>query len=274
MLLKDYAENGLPFADIPVIDVHGHLSAAANPYIPYPNEEDQAVRFLETLDSVGVDYAIVSMQRGFGTNELDANLDLAKIMTRHPRLLGWVTYIPFLPQPSLDIADACYAVSDRFVGMKIHPDANRCAIGGPEYAPLWEYADARGLRVLTHTWGQSPYSNPEQLHDIARRYPNVAVLIGHSGGRGTAIETAIALANRYDNLYLDLTGAFLYSSWTLERFVRKADPDKLLFSSDATYNDVTWEIGNIAYARVPEEVKEKVLGLNAKRLLKGVIRDM
>jgi predicted TIM-barrel fold metal-dependent hydrolase len=138
----------------------------------------------------------------------------------------------------------------------------------PDYAPMWEYADSKGLLVLVHTWSQCPYSDPVRLLDIAEKYKNVTVLIGHSGGVEPGVTTAIELSNKYENMYLDLTGVFLCSGRPLDYFVSQANPDKLLFSSDAAFNSLTWDIGNVLYARVSEEIKEKVLGLNAQRLLK------
>ncbi|MBP1992262.1 amidohydrolase family protein [Paenibacillus eucommiae] len=271
MLLRDYAEDGLPLQNMLVIDVHCHLGFPADPYVPYQDEEKQLLSFNQTLKRVGVDYFIVSMLRALKSGELEANLDLARMMHTNRNMLGYVTYIPFLQEKSLEIAERCFVISDRFVGMKIHPDLNKYPINGPAYRPMWEFANAKKLFVLVHTWGQSAYSNPVLLHDIARIYKDVKILIGHSGGEGAAIITAIDLSNQYENLFLDLTGSFIYSRRTLEDFVRLADPDKLLFSSDSTYNNLAWEIGNILYSRVPDEVKEKVLGLNAKRLFHNFI---
>lgn len=271
MNLREYAEQGRVLDQFCVIDIHGHLGSPVDPFIPYHSEEEQLVHFSQTMKRVGVDYAVISMIRGLFTDELEANLDLARMMETNRHILGWVTYIPYLQQKSLDIADRCFQLSDRFVGMKIHPDINRYPINGSLYDPLWEFADAKGLLVLVHTWGLGGNSNPLLLEEIAKKYKNVTILIGHSGGMGPAIPAAIDLANKYDNLYLDLTGAFLYSMKTLEYFAAKADHEKLLFSSDATFNDLTWEIGNILYSRVSDELKEKVLGLNAKRLLQKFI---
>lgn len=273
MQLKDYAENGLALTNIPVIDVHCHLGSPADPLVPYRREEEQVVPFIKTMERVGVDYAIISMLRGLHSDELEANLDLAKIMEKHRQILGWVTYIPWLQQKSLEIAETCFNVSNRFIGMKIHPDINKYPMNGPLYTPCWEYADSKGLLVLVHTWSTGAYSNPAMLRGIAETYKNATILIGHSGGMGAGIPIAIELANKYDNLYLDLTGAFIYSTKTLDYFAEHADPEKLLFSSDATFNDLTWEIGNILYARISDDMKEKILGLNAKRLLSKFIGE-
>lgn len=273
MLLKEYAEQGKPLADALVIDVHSHLGFSPSVYMPFAgNEHEQAIYFTSMLDQVGVDYAIVSMMRGLFTNELEANLDLADLMEVHRKLLGYVTYIPSLQRESLEIAERCFTRSDRFVGFKIHPDVNKYPINAPDYMPMWEYADARGLLVLVHTWSQCPYSDPARLFDIAEKYKNVTVLIGHSGGSEPGVTTAIELSNKYESMYLDLTGVFLCSNRTLDYFVRKANPDKLLFSSDSAFNSLTWDIGNILYADISEEIKSKVLGLNAQRLLKGFVQ--
>ncbi|WP_108991753.1 amidohydrolase family protein [Paenibacillus agaridevorans] len=272
MLIKEYAEQGKPLDHVLVIDVHSHLGSSPSIYMPSASKEkEQAILFTTMLDQVGVDYAIVSMMRGLFTNQLEANLDLARLMEVHRKLLGYVTYIPSWQQKSLEIAEQCFSSSDRFVGIKIHPDVNKYPINGPDYAPMWEYADSKGLLVLVHTWSQCPYSDPVRLLDIAEKYKNVTVLIGHSGGVEPGVTTAIELSNKYENMYLDLTGVFLCSGRPLDYFVSQANPDKLLFSSDAAFNSLTWDIGNVLYARVSEEIKEKVLGLNAQRLLKSFL---
>lgn len=270
-MLKDAGKHGIPLHDVLVIDVHGHLGVHPDPFVPEHDEKTQVGLLNPTLDKVGIDYIIVSMLRGLNVGELEANLYLAELMQSHRRILGYITYIPSMINESLTIAEQCFSRSDRFVGMKIHPDVNRYPINGSHYIPLWEYANEKGLIVLVHTWNQSPYANPELLHDIARTYKDATILVGHSGGMGQGITTAIHLANNYDNVYLDLTGAFIYSGKSLDFFVRQTGPDKLLFSSDSVYNNVAWEIGNILYSRVSDEIKLKVLGLNAKRLLSNYI---
>lgn len=271
MKLKDYAEQGCPLDPFFVVDIHSHLGAHPDPYIPYTKEDEQIQRFDQTMSRVGIDFAVVSMLRGLNTGELEANLDLARLMKTYRKVLGWCTYVPQMARRSLDVAEHCFRESDRFIGMKIHPDVNTYPINGPLYDPLWEFADARQLLVLVHTWGTGGNANPGLLRDIMERYHHVKVLIGHSGGMGGAIDLSINLANKYDRLFLDLTGAFLYSQRRLEYFAERADHDKLLFSSDAIFNGMAWEIGNILYARVPDALKEKVLGLNARRLIASFI---
>ncbi|QNK59525.1 amidohydrolase family protein [Paenibacillus sp. PAMC21692] len=270
-MLKDAGKHGIPLNDVLVIDVHGHLGVHPDPFVPEHDEKIQAGLLNPILERVGIDYIIVSMLKGLNIGELEANLYLAELMQSYRKILGYITYIPSMISESLTIAEQCFRLSDRFVGMKIHPDVNKYPINGSGYMPLWEYANEKELIVLVHTWNQSPYANPELLHDIARTYKDATILVGHSGGMGHGITTAIDLSNNYDNVYLDLTGAFIYSGKSLVFFVQQTSSDKLLFSSDSIYNNVAWEIGNILYSRVSDEIKLKVLGLNAKRLLSKFI---
>ncbi|MFC5407598.1 amidohydrolase family protein [Cohnella soli] len=268
MRFSEYAEEGLPLRDILVIDTHCHLGCSPNPFIPYADENEQLIHFQRSMNRVGVDYAAISMMRGLYTDELEANLDLAEMLKTNSNLLGWATYIPYLSDKSLRIAEQCLSASDRFIGLKVHPEVNDYRIDQEKYAPMWEFADERGLLVLAHAWGAN--SDPSLFAEIPARYRNMKLLLAHLGGVEPAITTSLQLANRYDNVYLDLTGSLISSRCTLKQFTERTDPDKLLFSSDMTFLGLYSEIGNVLYADIPDSVKERILGLNAKRLLKCI----
>jgi len=269
MDMMELARKGLPFEDIFLVDMHCHLGAYNSYYIPYLEESEQALQYRRTMEKMGVNYSVVSMLRGLASGELSANLDLYNFMQQDEKLLGWVTYIPSLINESLDIAERCFALTNRFIGFKVHPEINRYPIFGPDYIPMWEYAHERGLIVLAHAWGAN--SEPSMFREIAAQYSNAKILLGHCGGREPEISAAIQLANQYEQVYLDLNGAFIYSRLWLEHFVQRADTSKLLFSSDTMFNNIFWEIGHVAFADIPEAVKVDILGLNAKRLLTGIV---
>lgn len=269
MEVAELVKNGLPLKEITLIDMHCHIGNYNNLYLPYPDEEEQLVHYRRTMERAGAVYSVVSMLRGLASGDLSANLDLAAHMREDPKLLGWVTYIPYLPELSIDTADRCFSLTKQFIGFKVHPEINRYPIEGPDYIPMWEYANDRGLLVLSHAWG--PHSEPSMFRELAARYPNAKILLGHCGGREPEISAAIDLANRFDNVYLDLNGAFIYSRVRMEDFARTANPDKLLFSSDTMFNNIFWELGNVVFAPISEEMKRNILGLNAKRLLKDLL---
>ncbi|MBP1993860.1 amidohydrolase family protein [Paenibacillus eucommiae] len=269
MNIRDLARNGLPLQEIMLIDMHCHIGAYNNLYIPYLDEDEQIIQYNKTMESVGVNYSAISMLRGLASGILGSNLDLYNYMQNDEKLLGWVTYIPSLVNESLDVAERCFALSKQYIGIKVHPEINRYPITDQNYIPMWEYANDKGLIVLAHAWGA--HSEPSMFREIAATYTNTKILLGHCGGREPEISVAIQLANQFDNIYLDLNGAFIYSRIWLENIVQRADTAKILFSSDTMFNNICWEIGHVAFAKIPDSVKLDILGLNAKRLLAGNI---
>ena len=266
MLLKDYAENGLPLKDIFVVDMHCHLGQYYDYYIPFSDEREQFSEFVRTMDRMGVNHSCISMIRAINGN-LETNYTLAEYMGQEDRIFGWITYSPHTPEQSLEVIEKCLGMNKRFIGVKIHPAWNSYALNWPDYYPLWEYADSKGLMILSHTWYE-PNCDPALLKDIAGKYKNITFLLGHSGGQEPGITHAVDLVNSTDNVYMDLTGAFIYSNVWLENYAKRVDVKRMLFSSDTVFNNIGWEIGNILYSRIPDEAKLDILGLNAKRLLK------
>jgi predicted TIM-barrel fold metal-dependent hydrolase len=264
--LMECAEKGLSLNNLLLIDAHCHLGVHSDFYIPFNSHREQFDYYRKTMDRVGVDYSCVSMLKALSGIDIESNYTLQDYMEIDGRILGWVVYSPYLIEKSMKIIDKCIESSRRFIGLKIHPDWNRCALDSDKYIPVWEYADSKRLPVLIHTWC-SKYSDPSLLADIIKKYKNTKFLLGHSGGVEPAVSSAISLASQYDNVYLDLTGAFIYSNLWLEDYIKRISIKKMLFSSDMVFNNICWEVGNILYANIEDNEKKDILGLNAKRVL-------
>jgi predicted TIM-barrel fold metal-dependent hydrolase len=93
-----------------------------------------------------------------------------------------------------------------FVGLKFWPDYHLVPVTSPKYAPALEYADAHGLLVLVHTFGESPFDSPGMLGEVGAPYPRARFLMGHSGYGEW--EKSAAIARELPNVYLDLTSVF------------------------------------------------------------------
>lgn len=262
----DYVRQGLPLNDILLIDLHCHLGQGKEFYIPYCDLNEQFQNFRHTLNRVAVDFACVSMFRALFHGDVEANFMLQDFMEVDRRILGWIVYNPFIINESLSTIQKCREATRRYVGIKIHPVFHQTRLSDDSYRPAFEYADAEGLPLLIHTW-QTEFSAPVQLRDIVKKYRNAKFLLAHCGGVQPGVKEAVNLASNNDNVFLDLTGGFIYSGMRLEDYVKGAGVHKLLFSSDTVYNNICWEIGNIAFSELPEESKRAILGSNAKKLL-------
>jgi predicted TIM-barrel fold metal-dependent hydrolase len=154
---------------------------------------------------------------------------------------------------------------------------------------LFDYCRDTGSIVLSHTGcGAGPFeilelsqdANPLLWEPIVKKYPDVPVIMAHSGAYSSLIpgiwlHETLALGKKYRNVYADLAAV----DWILDREmvpkeIRKTITfDRILFATDYPLPltaGVSLEYlvnGLKANNLVTEKEKRKVLGQNACRLL-------
>ena len=89
--------------------------------------------------------------------------------------------------------------------------------------------------------------------------------MGHSGGEEDAARSAIEVAARHENVYLDTACSYVWYG-AVEAMARGAGACKVLYGSDAYWNSMEAAVGRILLAELTDEEKRQILGLNAKRL--------
>jgi uncharacterized protein len=124
-----------------------------------------------------------------------------------------------------------------FVGIKLHPEMNAVAADDPRVDPYLDFAARHALPVVAHSDGQVDAASPARLLALARRHPEVPVVLYHTGFQGPhepAIEAAAeALHDGSANLWLET--AQLPPEWAL-RAVERVGPGRVLFGTDATFH--------------------------------------
>jgi predicted TIM-barrel fold metal-dependent hydrolase len=154
--------------------------------------------------------------------------------------------------------------------IKVHHEFHAYPLDGPAYAPVWSFAEARQIPVLSHTWGEGRgYDHPEQGERVARAHPRMPLILAHSGGTVSGLMASVAAARRTANLYLDTATSLAYRG-AVELLVRGVGPERVLFGSDATYLADPPQVAKVVYARLPDADKEAILGHNLQRLLGDV----
>ncbi len=157
-------------------------------------------------------------------------------------------------------------------GIKIHPASyvHDYPINGAKYQPVWRYASKHGCPVLTHAGPRTERHTcgPELIAAVARSYPEVNIIIGHTGSYDSwdSLEDHIEIIRKYDNLYTDFSGMARFYR-VVEYLLKRLGSDKLLFGSDSTDLSMEAELGHVVYARISDEDKEKILGRNIARLM-------
>jgi predicted TIM-barrel fold metal-dependent hydrolase len=156
-----------------------------------------------------------------------------------------------------------------FAGIKMHPSFHRTPADSPAYAPVWRFADAHGLTIMTHSWSVSEYNAVQQLSVPARfetyvqSFPNARLVLGHCGGRGREQADAIRMARDYPQVYVDIAGD-VFDMRLIERLAPIAD--KVLFGSDYPWLDLSANLTRILLADIPSSAKARMLRDNALKV--------
>jgi predicted TIM-barrel fold metal-dependent hydrolase len=210
------AELGLPG----LVDVHTHFLPprvmakvreqfdTAGPLIgrPWP------------LEYRGDDDALVELLRGFGVRRFSAlayahrpgmaeflNDWSAGFAARVPDCLHSAT---FYPEPGA--ADYVRArIESGAAIFKVHVQVGAIDVRDPLLAEVWDVLEDAGTPVVIHAGSGpvgTPYTGPEPVVELLRRFPRLALVIAHLGAPEYA--EFLALAEAYERVCLDTTMVF------------------------------------------------------------------
>lgn len=158
-------------------------------------------------------------------------------------------------------------------GIKFHSEYQHFRPDEERMLPIYEKAAQLGLFVVFHGgWdpfgGEEILARPECFAGIAEKIPELTIIAAHMGGMKMFDEAEELLAGKYQNIYLD-TGmaADFISPEQLLRMIRKHGADKILFASDAPWDDPGKEIAMIESLPLTGEEKELIFFRNAEKIL-------
>ncbi len=258
LIAREFLETGRS-ESCPVIDMHAHYGPFNGIYMP----NDQPAQMIATMDRCGVE-TIVSSGHTALADMTRGNAEMAAITPHYPgRWYAYLVYNPNYPVEGRAELES-YDARPTFVGLKFHPTMHKYPLTGEGYRPALEFAAARRLMVLSHTWGGSAYDSPAHVAEVAARYPEVTFLAGHSGHG--EFEACMDVARKYPNVYLELTAAYAVRG-LIERMVEHVGAHKILFGYDLPWFDPHYAIGCVVMAHISDSARRAILRENALRLL-------
>jgi len=280
-IARAYLEKGQS-SSCPIIDMHGHVGQFYGCYLPSAPLD----RMRHRLQRCGVRRIVCSHHSALACDVERGNALMQEVVASHPdEFLGYWVINPNYPEIVKKDLHA-YGKRTGFVGLKFWPDYHLVPVNSPKYAPALEYADAQGLLVLVHTFGESPFDAPDLLAEAAQRYPRARFLIGHSGYGEW--EKSVAIARDLPNVYLDLTSVFQALDFSqmpggslmprvpvlsphvnglIEYMVATAGSHKIVFGSDLPWYSQHYHAGAVLFARISDDHRHDILHRNAERLL-------
>jgi predicted TIM-barrel fold metal-dependent hydrolase len=257
-LWQEYVEKGKA-EGCPVVNSHAHYGPYQGIYFPGRGEAESMIKM---MDRAGVVRAVCAAHAALVDPERGHAVMAEAIARYRGRLFGYWVINPNFPQ-KIEAQLRAFEQAEGFLGFKFLSDYHRYPITGPNYAPALQYANERGLPVLMHTWGGSPYDGPALWAEVAEKYPRAKLLMGHSGyGQW---DLALEMARKYDNIYLELTAAY-HANGIIERMVREVGSHKVLYGEDLPWFDPQYAIGCVLCAHISDEDRHNILHRNAERI--------
>ena len=257
-----------PLASVPaegIIDCHGHLGHWHNFLVPMP-EGDQ---MLAMMDRCRIREVWISAHLSIGPDAPAGNRLVAELARAHPgRIRGYAVVNP--NYPAIAVSEMERAFDELGLeALKIHPSTHDYPVNGPHYRPVFEFAARRGTFVLTHTWGGTRTCSPSMLREVCLDFPEVPIIVGHSGGPEEGLQEALDLAEEFPNAHLDLTGCS--HEWgRVERMVARIGDERILFGSDLPFLDPRPAIGVVAGSKLSAGSKQRIFRDNMAAIVAGI----
>ncbi len=204
------------------------------------------------------------------------NEALAKAIRPHPDIFsGFAHHSPCLPKAAEELRRGVEELG--LVGYKIIAPQLSCSLKDSRLDPLWEYLEQHRLPVLIH-FGllggiggvpTHPMINPLVIYPVARRHPEMPVVIPHFGSGYW--QELLHLCWSCPNIHIDTSGSNDWTLWmpnplNLKDLFRRAyetvGPKRIIFGSDSS-----WFPRGFAYRILQDQVRACLeIGLNGNDL--------
>ncbi|HEY3417048.1 MAG TPA: amidohydrolase family protein [Armatimonadota bacterium] len=262
-LVQAFLQHGrLP--ECPIIDLHTHPDRFRGIYFPDPSPQG----ILRGMDRCGIEHIAIAPHAGM-VDAHTGNPAMLALLQAHPdRFFGYWYYNPHYPE-LLAEAQAAPLEQPGVLGYKIHPAWTGLSLTAAAHQPLFAWANAHRLIVLSHTWRTENFG-AAACRWVAERYPDMVFILGHSCYDDT--EGAMALATDFPNVYLDLCAAERLPGY-IDRAVHRGLTEKLLFGTDYPWFDPHFGIGCVLFADIEDTDRHAILHGNAERLLAKRIKE-
>ena len=134
--------------------------------------------------------------------------------------------------------------------------------------PVYELCIAHKMPLLLHCFcpcaGSAPeQATPEEVADVAKRFPELTIVMAHMGGDFLRGVDAIVDC---PNVVTDFSGSY-GERGMVDYAVQKLGSERILFGSDMPASDLHHNLGKVFGAKLNAEQQADILWRNAERIL-------
>jgi predicted TIM-barrel fold metal-dependent hydrolase len=250
---------------VDIVDAHGHLGPSAGYVLENQDESAQMKVLLQAMDGLGQKTMIISGLQALLGSAIEGNRQMATLLKPHAdRFLSYLVFNPYYADGLTPHFDTWFS-DPQVVGFKILNDYWKIKVSDPRFDPMWDYANRHCLPILIHTW-EGAWDSPAMLHEVAKKCPDLSLLLGHSGGTEGGRREAEELAVECPNVFLEWCGSFC-SARPWEETFKTVPVSQVVYGTDAPGHDIYWELGRLLSLDVKDEVLIPILGQNMRRIL-------
>lgn len=247
---------------VPIADCHGHFGVLPD----FPAHKGSAEEMLQVMDLLNIELLAITSTLACYNDCPRGNAEIAKVLEKHPhRFVGYITVNPNPLGEALRELER-WNTFHRPPLIKLHPDLHSYPVHGPNYDPVWDYANQTRAVVLVHTWDSDANCGPLLLAPVASRFPKARIILGHSGVSWRGYEQAFEAAKRAPNLFLDISGSQSHRT-IIERGVEQVGAHRILFGSDLPFLEAAVSLGRVLSARIRDDERDRILRFNFLELL-------
>lgn len=152
-------------------------------------------------------------------------------------------------------------------GIKLHPDFQKIEADSDLLDPIYNKIAELKLPVLFHAGDtRFDFSGPKRLLNVHKKHPDLIMICAHLGGWSEWNESEKYLVGQ--DVYFDSSSSLDFlSPEKAEEIIRNHGIDKVLFGTDYPMWNHKEELERFNKLNFTQEEKEKILYLNAKKLL-------
>ncbi|NLA66587.1 MAG: amidohydrolase family protein [Leucobacter sp.] len=151
------------------------------------------------------------------------------------RFKGYAILNPYYPDRMREEIKRCFEEYG-FIAIKIHSWIQAFILHQPIVYEIMDAAGKYQIPIMFHD-GSPPYADTLQIAALAEKYPEVNIILGHSG-LYDSYRSAIQAAKAHKNIWLILQGPTIND---MKEIIQSSPQERLLFGTDYCCGGSGWK---------------------------------
>jgi hypothetical protein len=257
-----------------IMDAHAHnvLPGSRSLFgFPTPDEDFSPADWIANMDRMGIAQLFLIPSNALFDKNISAKECVTPLLEYAPKRIRYLSVF----DPSMNKSQCARVAAElsdpACIGLKIHPAFHKMEADHPAYTTAFSLAGRANKPLVTHSWEVSDYNPAQQLAhpDRFRKHlvdhPEARLVLGHAGGRPSALEAVQNLCRDFPKTAVDVSGDY-FDNGIIACLADRLSTDNVMFGSDVDWIDQRCNLGPIFASRLPDKDVLKILRTNARRV--------